>query len=106
MYGPIVLIKDSYPIDAPPDTLKRKRASVDESFSYVVSLLDEAIPDLPPTIQNQAQEFGRITKFIAMSVKAEVLTTAASPLFNGNPDYQGFKDKTGKSLFSAAYDAS
>ncbi|NOW95132.1 RagB/SusD family nutrient uptake outer membrane protein [Mucilaginibacter sp. SG564] len=106
MYGPMVLIKDSYPIDAPPDTLKRKRASVDESFAYVVSLLDQAIPDLPPNIQNQAQEFGRITKFIAMSVKAEVLTTAASPLFNGNPDYQGFKDKAGKSLFSTSYDAS
>ncbi|HMG08921.1 MAG TPA: RagB/SusD family nutrient uptake outer membrane protein [Mucilaginibacter sp.] len=105
MYGPVILIKDSYPIDAAPETLKRKRSSVDESFAYVVSLLDEAIPDLPPVIENQAKEFGRITKFIAMSVKAEVLTTAASPLFNGNPDYAGFKDHDSKSLFSATYDA-
>lgn len=105
MYGPIILIKDSYPIDADPGTLKRKRVSTDEAFAYVASLLDEAIPDLPPVITNQAKEFGRITKFIAMSVKAEVLTTAASPLFNGNPDYASFKDHDGKNLFSTTYDA-
>jgi hypothetical protein len=105
MYGPVILIKDSYAIDAPTEALKRKRVSTDEAFAYVVQLLDEATPDLPPVIENQVKEFGRITKFIALSVKAEVLTTAASPLFNGNPDYAGFKDHDGKNLFSTAYDA-
>ena len=104
MYGPVILIDKSFPIDAPTDSLKRKRSSTDESFDYVVKLLDEAIPNLPPTIENQAKEFGRITKFIAMSVKAEVLATAASPLFNGNPDYASFTDHAGKHLFSANYD--
>ncbi|WP_091217327.1 RagB/SusD family nutrient uptake outer membrane protein [Mucilaginibacter gossypiicola] len=105
MYGPMLLIKENFPINASAEEVKRKRSSVDEGFEYVVSLLDEAIPDLPPVIDNQATEFGRITKFIAMSVKAEILTTAASPLFNGNPDYAGFKDHDGKSLFSTTYDA-
>jgi hypothetical protein len=105
MYGPVILIDKSFPIDAPTDSLKRKRASTDESFAYVVSQLDAAIPDLPPVIENQTKEFGRITKFIAMSLKAEVLATAASPLFNGNPDYAGIKDRSGKLLFSAGYDA-
>ena len=104
LYGPIILIKDSYPIDAPPASLKRKRVSTDEAFAYVVQLLNEAIPDLPPVIENQVREFGRITKFMAMSVKAEVLTTAASPLFNGNPDYASFKDHDVKNLFSTTYD--
>src|SRR5690606_39212593 len=45
-----------------------------------------------------------ITKFIAMSVKAEMLVTAASPLFNGNPDYAGFKDQDGQLLFPQQYD--
>jgi hypothetical protein len=99
MYGPVILIDKSFPIDAPTDSLKRKRSSTDESFAYVVHSLDEAIPDLPPTIENQAKEFGRITKFIAMSVKAEVLATAASPLFNGNPDYAGFKDHAVSTFF-------
>lgn len=105
MYGPVPLIKENNPINASGDDVKRKRSSVDECFGYINSLLDEAIPDLPPVIENQTIEFGRITKFIAMSFKAEVLTTAASPLFNGNPDYASFKDKDGKNLFSTGYDA-
>jgi len=105
LYGPIILIKTNNPVNASTADVKRSRSSVDESFAYVVSLLDDAIPDLPPVIESQATEFGRITKFIAMSVKAEVLTTAASPLFNGNPDYSNFKDNTGKLLFSASADA-
>ncbi|QHS56842.1 RagB/SusD family nutrient uptake outer membrane protein [Mucilaginibacter sp. 14171R-50] len=104
MYGPIVLIKDNNPIDASADAIKRKRSSVDEGFSYVLSLMDEAIPDLPAAIENQTLEYGRITKFIAMAFKAEIMATQASPLFNGNPDYAGFKDKDGKNLFSTTYD--
>src|SRR5690606_35834650 len=46
---------------------------------------------------------GRITQPIALAVKAYVLTTAASPLFNGNPDYTNFKDKEGKLLFNPTY---
>lgn len=106
MYGPIPLIKENLPIGTSAEAAKVKRATLDESFEYVVSLLDEAIRDLPASIQNTAQELGRITKVIALSFKAEILTTQASPLFNGNPDYAGFKDKDGRSLFPAAYDAS
>lgn len=106
MYGPIPLIKTNLDITASTDEIKVKRATMDETFAYIVSLLDEAAPDLPPVILNQAQELGRITQTIALSVKAEVLTTAASPLFNGNPDYLSTKDKDGKALFSASYDAS
>lgn len=104
MYGPIILIDENNPVDVDIELTKRKRATLDESFAYVVSLMDEAIPDLPPIIENRAQEFGRITKFIAMAVKAEMLVWAASPLFNGNPDYIGYQDKDGRELFPAAYD--
>jgi hypothetical protein len=106
MYGPVILIKENNPIDVDIEATKRKRATLDESFAYVISLMDEAIPDLPPVISNRTTEFGRITKFMAMSVKAEILTQQASPLFNGNPDYANFKDKDGRSLFPAQYDAS
>src|SRR5690606_33098316 len=104
MYGPVILVDENNPVDVDIELTKRKRATLDESFNYVVSLLDEAIPNLPPVIENRAQEFGRITKFIALSVKAEVLATAASPLFNGNPDYAGYQDKDGRELFPSTYD--
>ncbi|RZM29187.1 MAG: RagB/SusD family nutrient uptake outer membrane protein [Pedobacter sp.] len=104
LYGPIVLIKENRAVDGPIEATKAKRATVDESFDYVVSLLDEAIPDLPPVIDNRINEFGRITKSMGMAVKAEALATAASPLFNGNSDYASFKDKDGQNLFSTTYD--
>lgn len=103
MYGPVVLIEENNPVDVDIEKTKRKRATLDESFAFVLHLMDEAIPDLPLRIENRTQEFGRMTKFMAMSIKAEMLATAASPLFNGNPDYTGFKDKDGTVLFPQQY---
>lgn len=104
MYGPIPIIDKNLPVEASTADVKVKRASVDEVVSYITGLMDQAIPDLPLTIENPAKELGRLTKPAAMSIKAEFLMTAASPLFNGNSDYTNFKDKTGKALFPAAYD--
>jgi len=69
-----------------------------------VQLLDEAESDLPDRINSEASELGRITKAIEKSVKAYVLVTAASPLFNGNPDYQGFANRDGTLLFNTTPD--
>jgi hypothetical protein len=104
MYGPIPLIKTNLNITDDIETMKVKREPMDDVFNYIVSLLDEAAPNLPAVIGNQAQELGRITRSIALSVKAEVLTTAASPLFNGNADFAGLKNKDGQLLF-APYNA-
>jgi hypothetical protein len=104
LYGPIPIIKTNLDITASTEEVRVARAPVDSVFSYIVQLLDQAIPDLPPVIDNQAQELGRITSTIALSVKAEVLATQASPLFNGNPDYSGVKNKDGTPLFSTTYD--
>src|SRR5690606_15332636 len=101
MYGPVILVDENNPVDVDIELTKRKRATLDESFDYVVSLLDEAIPDLPPVIENRAQEFGRITKFIALSGEEEMLGTAARPAVNGNPDYAGYPDKDGMELSPA-----
>ena len=47
---------------------------------------------------------GRATKAIALSVKAQLLTMAASPLFNGNPDYANVVDNRNVHLFSIEKD--
>ncbi|WP_127130326.1 RagB/SusD family nutrient uptake outer membrane protein [Pseudoflavitalea rhizosphaerae] len=103
LYGPVPLIKTNIPISASVEEVKVKRMPVDSCVDYVIQLLDESIPVLPDIIQNEASELGRITKTIAMTLKADVLVTAASPLFNGNPDYASFKDNDEVNLFPATY---
>lgn len=104
MYGPVPIIRENLDIDATPDEVRIKREHIDTVFNYIVRLLDEAAPDLPPIITNISRELGRVTRPIALTLKAEVRTLAASPLFNGNPDYAGFRDKEGMPLFSASPD--
>ncbi len=106
MYGPIPIADKAIAINASTEEVRQEQQPLDSCFSYVVKLLDEAAADLPPAIQNAAAEAGRVTSAIALAVKAEVLTTQASPLFNGNPDYAAFKKKDGTPLFPTAVDAS
>jgi hypothetical protein len=104
MYGPIVIADKNLPIAATPEEVKLKRAPVDKVVNYIVALLDSAAVDLPEVIANRSAELGRLTRPAALTLKARVLLTAASPLFNGNPDFAGFKDKDGVLLFNATYD--
>ena len=103
MYGPIPLKKVNLAINASVEEVKVPRDPVDDCFDYVVELLDEAVPDLPPYITQEASELGRITQPIALSLKAYALVLAASPLFNGNPDYANFRDKQGRLLFNPTF---
>lgn len=104
LYGPIVIADEEVPLSTSPEDLLVYREPVDECVNYIVSLFDEAITDLPITHPDPTTEQGRISKIIALSVKAKVLATAASPLFNGNPDYKGWVDNRGVQLISDTYD--
>lgn len=103
MYGPVPITDVNLPISVTPEEAQVFRDPVDDVFNYVVNLLDESILTLPTTIVDQVNEMGRITKPIALALKARVLVTAASPLFNGNPDYANFVDKRGVHLFNSVY---
>jgi hypothetical protein len=104
MYGPIPIVKENIPISADVEEVKVKRAPADECVKYIVELLDEAAASLPDEILNELTELGRATRPMALSVKALVLVTAASPLFNGNTEYAGFKDKDGRQLINPTFD--
>jgi len=104
LYGPIPIIDKNIDISAPESEVRVKRMPFDECVNYISNLLDEAIANLPGSIIERSTQLGRITKPIALAIKAKLWLTAASPLFNGNPDYAGFKDKSGLSLFNASYD--
>lgn len=86
MYGPIPLIRENLPIDTPQEQVRVFREPVDDCFAYIVQLLDEAKGDLPLSVVNPLEELGRITQPVAYALKAKVLVTAASPLFNGNTE--------------------
>jgi len=104
MYGPIPLIRENLPVSASVDEVQVKREPVDECFDYIVSLLNEAVPDLPLDVQYLTTEMGRATQPMALALKAKALVEAASPLFNGNTDYANFKRKDGVQYFNQTYD--
>lgn len=106
MYGPIPIVDKNLPVSTGPDAVKVYRQPVDSCFHYIVNLIDTAMVNLPDKINFQVSEMGRITKPIALALKARILITEASPLFNGNSDYADFVDKKGRHLFNAAYDPS
>ncbi len=100
MYGPIVLVDKNLPISASPDEVKVYRSSVDETVNYIVETLDKAIVNLPEKVLSPSTDAGRITKPIAMAIKAKVLLYAASPLFNGNSEMSSLVDNKGVQLFN------
>ncbi|GAA4303582.1 RagB/SusD family nutrient uptake outer membrane protein [Compostibacter hankyongensis] len=104
MYGPIPVMKENIPISAGVEEVKRYREPIDSCFDYIVKLIDTAAAGLPDVIQDPVSEMGRVTRPIALSIKARILMTAASPLFNGNPDYADFTDNRGIHLFNTAAD--
>ncbi|MBY5956930.1 RagB/SusD family nutrient uptake outer membrane protein [Membranicola marinus] len=105
LYGPIPIVRENLPISASPEEVAVYREPVDDVVEYIVALIDEALEDLPITITNEVSELGRITKPIAMSIKAKILVTAASPMFNGNQNYQSLKDGRDIVLINQAYSA-
>ncbi|MDR0700789.1 MAG: RagB/SusD family nutrient uptake outer membrane protein [Tannerella sp.] len=111
MYGPIPLIKENVEISAVQNEVRPYREPVDEVVDYIVALLDSATAKLPLSIEDIVNDMGRPTKATALAVKAQVLTLAASPLFNGteeggaNPDYLNVVDRRGVHLFPQTYSA-
>lgn len=104
MYGPITIMDEDIPIDAPKEVMDVPRHPVDDCVEYIVGLLDESVDYLPALIADREIELGRITQPIAKAVKAKVLLLAASPLFNGNTDYELFTNAEGEPLINPTYD--
>ncbi len=104
LYGPIPIVDENLSIAATIEEVKVTRQPVDNVVNFVVTLLDSASKNLPLTITNRSSELGRITKPAALALKAKVLVTAASPLFNGNTDYAQLKSAEGVALFNPTND--
>jgi len=81
-YGGVPLVKSSLSAN---DDLKISRASLQETLDYIVQLCDEAAPVLPASQERIYK--GRVTKGVALAIKAEALLFAARPLFNSTTPY-------------------
>jgi hypothetical protein len=107
LYGPIPIIRENLPVDALVEEVRIFREPVDDVIEYIVSLLDEAMPDLLPNVNNTGiTDAGRMTQVIAAALKAKVLAWAASPLLNGSEDMPpqfSLVDKRGVELFPQTY---
>ncbi|KAA6331290.1 RagB/SusD family nutrient uptake outer membrane protein [termite gut metagenome] len=106
-YGPICPLRENTPVNESTQGVRVNREKVDDCFAYIIELLDEIIASnaLPNSIQNRTTELGRFTLPAAHFLKAKVLVYWASPLFNGNTDYNSFLDHNGEPFFNQTYNA-
>jgi len=105
LYGPIPTTRQSLPIDATTEQVMVFRDPLDVTLDFIIELIDEAIEHLPDQVSFDIEDLGRITKPIAMAVKAKILTHYASPFYNGNEGYANFVCKKNGYRFFPDYDA-
>jgi hypothetical protein len=98
-YGPVPVVKENLPVSTGVDGVQVVRNTVDEVIDYVVQLLDEAMETLPATVRSEQTDLGRFTLPIVAALKAKVLVTAASPLFNCNTEFAPMRNPDGTQLF-------
>jgi hypothetical protein len=111
-YGPFIIVGDNEidpGLSLNDFTMQLSRSSYDECVDYIISELDLAEADLDVTKytasdQELENNMGRADKLLCKAIKSKVLLYAASPLFNGNKDYEGFTNKDGKPLINTSYD--
>jgi hypothetical protein len=100
-YGGVPIVRKYYQVG---DNFKIPRASLQETFDFIIANLDSAaavLPDAWPTNWK-----GRITKGAALALKAKALLYAASPLFNTDTPYLSMADPANNNLICFGnYDA-
>jgi hypothetical protein len=83
-YGGIFWIGHAY---TPNEDFHNPRMTAMATLDSTLMLIDKASKDLPFTLENPAQNSGRLTKASAMGLKVRLLLFAASPLFNSDRPY-------------------
>lgn len=104
-FGPIPINDRDLPIDAPTEDVRVFRRPVDEVIKYIADLMFEAAEDgLEDKVLDENSELGRVTRPVALGMRAKVLVYGASSLFNGSKAYAGLKNADGTILVNQTYD--
>jgi hypothetical protein len=98
-YGPVPIVKENLPVSTDVDGVQVARNTVDEVIDYIVQLLDESMEAIPTIVRIEQTDLGRFTLPIVAALKAKVLVTAASPLFNCNTEFAPMRNPDGTQLF-------
>ncbi|MBD1430217.1 RagB/SusD family nutrient uptake outer membrane protein [Sphingobacterium litopenaei] len=97
-YGPIVIPETTASPESTKEELFLPRKKVEECFTYILDLMNQAIPKLNE--RATSNNLGQIDQVAAKAIKARVLFFRASPFFNGNQEYFGdFMDRDGQPFF-------
>lgn len=84
-HGGVPIVDKSYELG---DSVKFKRASIDECVAFMEKDLNEAIPNLPDRYASTDADYGRATGDACKALLSRTLLYAASPLFNPTHDDQ------------------
>jgi len=84
-YGGVPIVEKTLNIT---DHLNIPRASLQQTLDFIIKLCDESVDSLPDSYPDKWK--GRITKGVALAIKAETLMYAARPLFNAATPYMDF----------------
>ncbi len=111
LYGPIVIADKNLEPFSTIEEVRQERQTIDSCFNYVLNLIDEVLFDengnsrTELAIERESTYYGQIDQAIARAIKAQILLSRASPLFNGNSEYfSNFRNKAGETYFPMQYD--
>lgn len=104
LYGPIPFpVGIIYDVNTPTEEMMIGQSPYDEIVDWIDKELKDVSTKLP-AVYTENNNWGRATAVMALAIRARTLLFAASPLFNGNPDFKDWKNETGVNLFKAEYD--
>ncbi len=83
-YGGVPIVEEVYQLENTDNEFSR--ASYQETFDHINTLLDEAIPDLATKYEPSDSNFGRATEHAAMALKSRLFLYDASALYNPEND--------------------
>ena len=102
-YGSVPLIERAAPSTQDEDTFLKQRP-FNDIVDWCSNQLYDVANDLPVSWPS-ANDYGRATSLWALAMRARLLTFAASPLVNGNPDLAGIVNCDGQAIFKTEYEA-
>lgn len=101
-YGPCVLEDKEVPTNASYEEMYKPRATADECVNFICKMYDKAAELLPA--RRIEAELNFASAAAAKAMKARILLTLASPLYNGNTEMADFKNPDGTNIINQTYD--